>query len=84
MKKDSPETRAYHHGDLRRALIDSALSIVTEEQDWSFSLRELARRAGVSHAGYVSAPVTQADLSRMTSAATALSSIRARRQFGVR
>ena len=50
MKKDSPETRAYHHGDLRRALIDSALSIVTEEQDWSFSLRELARRAGVSHA----------------------------------
>ena len=50
MKKDSPDTRAYHHGDLRRTLIDSALSIVTEEQDWGFSLRELARRAGVSHA----------------------------------
>lgn len=50
MKKDSPDTRAYHHGDLRRTLIESALSIVTQEQDWSFSLRELARRAGVSHA----------------------------------
>jgi AcrR family transcriptional regulator len=50
MKKDSAETRAYHHGDLRRVLIDAALSLVTEEQDWSFSLREVARRAGVSHA----------------------------------
>jgi AcrR family transcriptional regulator len=39
----------YHHGDLRRALIDSALALLTEEQDWDFSLREVARRAGVSH-----------------------------------
>jgi AcrR family transcriptional regulator len=39
----------YHHGDLRRALIDAALALVTEEQDWTFSLREVARRAGVSH-----------------------------------
>lgn len=39
----------YHHGDLRRALIDTALQLVTEEQDWTFSLREVARRAGVSH-----------------------------------
>jgi AcrR family transcriptional regulator len=39
----------YHHGDLRRALIDTALQLVSEEQDWTFSLRELARRAGVSH-----------------------------------
>jgi AcrR family transcriptional regulator len=41
--------RPYHHGDLRRALIDTALELVTEEQDWTFSLREVARRAGVSH-----------------------------------
>lgn len=41
--------RPYHHGDLRRALIDTALQLVTEEQDWTFSLREVARRAGVSH-----------------------------------
>ena len=40
---------AYHHGDLRRTLVQAALAIVTEEQDWAFSLRELARRAGVSH-----------------------------------
>jgi AcrR family transcriptional regulator len=39
----------YHHGDLRRVLIDTALQLVTEEQDWTFSLREVARRAGVSH-----------------------------------
>lgn len=39
----------YHHGDLRRALIEAALALVTEEQDWTFSLREVARRAGVSH-----------------------------------
>jgi AcrR family transcriptional regulator len=38
----------YHHGDLRRALIDTALQLVTEEQNWTFSLREVARRAGVS------------------------------------
>jgi AcrR family transcriptional regulator len=40
---------AYHHGDLRRALVDAALALVTEEQNWDFSLREVARRAGVSH-----------------------------------
>jgi AcrR family transcriptional regulator len=45
----SSETRPYHHGDLRRALIEAALALVTEEQDWAFSLREVARRAGVSH-----------------------------------
>jgi AcrR family transcriptional regulator len=39
----------YHHGDLRRVLIETALELVTEEQDWTFSLREVARRAGVSH-----------------------------------
>jgi AcrR family transcriptional regulator len=41
--------QSYHHGDLRRALIHTALQLVTEEQDWTFSLREVARRAGVSH-----------------------------------
>ena len=39
----------YHHGDLRRALIDTALSMVTEEGTWDFTLREVARRTGVSH-----------------------------------
>ena len=40
---------SYHHGDLRRALIAAALELSAERQDWNFSLRELARRAGVSH-----------------------------------
>jgi AcrR family transcriptional regulator len=48
-KNRRPNPQPYHHGDLRRALIDTALELVTEEQDWTFSLRELARRAGVSH-----------------------------------
>src|SRR6204780_5864081 len=52
MRPKQPKTShppAYHHGDLRRALIVAALALVTEEQDWAFSLREVARRAGVSH-----------------------------------
>jgi AcrR family transcriptional regulator len=45
----SVEVHAYHHGDLRRALIDAAMAMVREDQEWTFSLREVARRAGVSH-----------------------------------
>ena len=41
--------RAYHHGDLRAALIDASVELVDKDQDWTFSLREVARRAGVSH-----------------------------------
>ena len=41
---------AYHHGDLRRALIEAALSLMAEKSAASLSLREVARRAGVSHA----------------------------------
>ena len=43
------EPRAYHHGDLRRALVEAAFALVTEKQSWTFSLREVARQAGVSH-----------------------------------
>src|ERR1700681_1419981 len=46
---DSVEERPYHHGDLRRAIIRAALEILSETQSLGFSLRELARRAGVSH-----------------------------------
>ncbi len=41
--------RPYHHGDLRRAIVKAALEILQETQSLEFSLRELARRAGVSH-----------------------------------
>jgi len=42
--------RPYHHGDLRRALLDEALAAIERDGPGSLSLRELARRAGVSHA----------------------------------
>ncbi len=42
-------TKRYHHGDLRRALLDTALDMLGEDQGWQFTLRELSRRAGVSH-----------------------------------
>jgi AcrR family transcriptional regulator len=42
--------KPYHHGDLRRALIDTALTMLDEDKGWQFTLREVARRAGVSHA----------------------------------
>jgi AcrR family transcriptional regulator len=41
--------RPYHHGDLRRAIVTAALEILSETQSLEFSLRELSRRAGVSH-----------------------------------
>ncbi|GAA3861053.1 TetR/AcrR family transcriptional regulator [Streptomyces sedi] len=42
--------RPYHHGDLRRALITAALEVIAAEGPNAVSLRELARRVGVSHA----------------------------------
>jgi AcrR family transcriptional regulator len=44
------ERETYHHGDLRQALIGAALKIVCEKDAESVSLREVARRVGVSHA----------------------------------
>ena len=38
----------YHHGDLRRALLDAALVVVAERGVQALSLRDLARRVGVS------------------------------------
>jgi AcrR family transcriptional regulator len=40
----------YHHGDLRRALLDSALDAIGEQGPAAVSLRDVARRVGVSHA----------------------------------
>lgn len=45
----SAPSAPYHHGHLRRSLVEAALAIVKERPDWNFSLREVARRAGVSH-----------------------------------
>src|SRR3954470_10196102 len=43
------EERPYHHRDLPRAIVKAALEILRETQSLEFSLRELARRAGVRH-----------------------------------
>jgi len=49
MAKPQSSERPYHHGDLRRTVVKAALEILRETQSVDFSLRELARRAGVSH-----------------------------------
>src|SRR5215470_17806962 len=51
MTKSSVTTqeRPYHHGDLHRAIVNAAVEVLSETQSTEFSLRELARRAGVSH-----------------------------------
>lgn len=41
---------AYHHGDLHRALLEAAEIVLSERGVAGFTLRECARRAGVSHA----------------------------------
>lgn len=45
---DEPER--YHHGDLPNALRCAAAEVIEEKGVGHFSLREVARRAGVSHA----------------------------------
>jgi AcrR family transcriptional regulator len=42
--------RPYHHGDLRRAILDAAVAAILEAGPAALSLRDLARRADVSHA----------------------------------
>lgn len=42
--------RPYHHGDLRQTLLDAAVEMIAERGLAQLSLRDLARRAGVSHA----------------------------------
>ena len=39
---------AYHHGQLRRALLDATLDLVKESGPRGLTLRGAARRAGVS------------------------------------
>lgn len=42
------ERRTYHHGNLRQALIDMAVQVAEESGHEELSLREVARRLGVS------------------------------------
>jgi AcrR family transcriptional regulator len=50
-KKTTAQSKSsYHHGDLRRALIEASLVLIAEEGFSALTLREVARRAGVTHA----------------------------------
>ncbi|OUD08572.1 TetR family transcriptional regulator [Marivivens niveibacter] len=43
------EKKRYHHGDLRRVILDTAMTMLAEPAGVNFTLRAVARRAGVSH-----------------------------------
>lgn len=50
-KAKSARSKPYHHGDLKRALLDASLGMLNEPGGANLlTLREVARRAGVSHA----------------------------------
>src|SRR5579872_757051 len=44
-----PAARPYHHGNLRETLLEAGLGLIAETGPAGFTLREVARRAGVSH-----------------------------------
>lgn len=48
MSTSSETNRAYHHGDLRSALIDAGLKALEQAEPSELSLRQLAREVGVS------------------------------------
>jgi AcrR family transcriptional regulator len=41
--------KTYHHGDLRNALVATALELLTQASPDALTLREVARRVGVNH-----------------------------------
>ena len=47
---ESSRASAYHHGDLRKALLEAAEAELAEKGVEGFTLRGCAKRAGVSHA----------------------------------
>jgi AcrR family transcriptional regulator len=47
-RRPSPQPKPYHHGDLRRGLIEAAIQLAEEGGAEAVSVREAARRAGVS------------------------------------
>ena len=40
----------YHHGDLKNAIIKAAITLIKKKGAASISLREVSKKAGVSHA----------------------------------
>jgi AcrR family transcriptional regulator len=48
MPRIAKKSGAYHHGDLRRVLLETAVKVIDSEGVSALSLQALARRAGVS------------------------------------
>lgn len=48
-REEMPRKRPYHHGNLRETLLEAALKLIAEVGPAGFPMREVARRAGVSH-----------------------------------
>src|ERR1700683_623749 len=48
-KRAMPAKRPYHHVELKQTLLDAAVALIAEVGPQAFTLREVARRAGVSH-----------------------------------
>jgi AcrR family transcriptional regulator len=42
-------SRSYHHGNLKQTLLEAAVKVLAKEGPRAFTLREVARRAKVSH-----------------------------------
>jgi AcrR family transcriptional regulator len=49
LKRDMTRSEPYHHANLRQTLLDAAVTLIGEVGPRAFTLREVARRAGVSH-----------------------------------
>src|SRR6516165_6958784 len=47
--REMRRAKPYHHGHLREALLEAAIRLIAEVGPTAFTLREVARRAGVSH-----------------------------------
>ena len=76
---------SYHHGDLKRALLDALAATIATQGLERFSLREVARRAGVTHGapahhfgdkrGLLTAFATEGAVHLATSVHTALDAV---------
>lgn len=48
-RRTAPRRTSYHHGDLREALLKAAVELVEDVGPEGFTLREVARKVGVTH-----------------------------------
>jgi len=49
-EKPAAEAKRYHHGDLKEALLDAALSHMGMTRSLNFTIRDISKMAGVTHA----------------------------------